>query len=159
MNEAIEHPTEPEALRLQRQFDATPSQLYRYFTEAAHLVEWFGPEGVSCTTQIFEAHVGGDYQLTFLNPDGSEIELVGRFLQLEEPNLIQMTWRWQRPDETEPDEETLVTIRLTEVGSGALLKLTHERFHESAERDRHDAGWSSSFDCLDEALSQNGTRA
>jgi uncharacterized protein YndB with AHSA1/START domain len=154
MTEAAQSTIQPEALRLQRRFDATPSQLYRYFTEAAHLVEWFGPEGVSCKTEKFEAHKGGSYELTFFNPDGSEVGLVGRFLQLEKPRLIQMTWRWQRPDETEPDEETLVTIRLAGVGSGTRLELTHERFGTVSEGGRHETGWCGSFGCLDEALSQ-----
>ena len=90
-----------------------------------------------------------------INPDGSKIRLVGEFLQLEAPDLIQMTWRWIGDEGVEPGEETLVTIRLSPIGAGTLLRLTHERFAETSERDRHNGGWSSTLDCLDELLHEH----
>ena len=157
MTEAIEPPLESEALRLVRRFDAPPGRLYLYFTDASHLARWFGPEGVSCEAVDWEPVVGRDYELVFTNPDDTTIGLVGRFLELEAPRLIKMTWQWRPADATGEEEVTLVTIRLSEVGEGSLLQLTHERFAETAERDRHDEGWTSSFDCLDEALSRGGS--
>lgn len=156
MTEAVPERTEPRSLQIQRQFAAVPSDLYRYFTEAEHLARWFGPKGVVCKDVRVDATAGGHYSLQMINPDGSEIGLVGQFQQLDPPRLIQMTWRWLREDEAEPGEETIVTIRLSPVGAGTLLRLTHERFAEVAERDRHDDGWGSTLDCLDELIEKEG---
>jgi uncharacterized protein YndB with AHSA1/START domain len=157
MTEAIHESPQRHALQMQRQFPARPEVIFRCLTEAAHLGRWFGPKNVRCGRVAVDARVGGAYAIQFINPDGSEIDLEGEFIALEAPSLVQMTWRW-RPeaapgDEDTSGEETLVTIRLSAIGDGTLLRLTHERFHETDERDRHDGGWSSSFDCLDELLS------
>ncbi len=158
MTEAARSPaTEGETLQIQRRFAATPAEIYRYFTQAEHLARWFGPKGVACGEVRVDARVGGAYRVQMLNSDGSEIVLVGRFEQLDEDRLIQMTWRWVRDEEAPPGEETLVTIRLAPVGQGTLLRLTHERFADAAERDRHDGGWASTLDCLDEYLSEKDT--
>jgi uncharacterized protein YndB with AHSA1/START domain len=158
MSEAVPEAPEPQALQIQRRFAAGRDDLYRYFTEASHLAAWFGPKGVVCKSVRADAIVGGSYAIEMVNPDGSGIVLVGRFLQLDPPQLIRMTWRWQRENEIEPDEETVVTIRLSAVGSETLLRLTHERFGEVAERDRHESGWSSTLDCLDELIAQRSTK-
>lgn len=152
MSKAMQDATEPQVLRIQRSFDADPTELFACFTQADHLAKWFGPEGVSCRNVQVDAKIGGSYQLEMVNPDGSKIGLVGKFLHLEAPTSIQMTWRWVREEEVEPGEETLVTIRLSPIGSGTLLKLTHERFADGPERDNHEQGWSSSLDCLEKLL-------
>lgn len=89
------------------------------------------------------------------NSDGTSITLVGRYLELEESSMIRMTWRWQREGETEEGEDTVVTIRFSEAKEGALLTLTHENFSQPDERDRHESGWMSSLDCLEEAIDED----
>lgn len=155
MSEVPQNMTNQQTLRIQRSFEVGPAQLYSCFTQAEHLGEWFGPKGVSCRNVEVDARVGGIYQLEMVNPDGSTIGLTGKFLQLEEPKLIQMTWRWLRQEETEPGAETLVTIHLSPQGTGTVLKLKHERFAEISERDNHESGWSSSLDCLEEQVNSS----
>ncbi len=158
MTEAMAEAPASHALQIQRRFAATPDDLYRCFTEASHLARWFGPKGVVCKDVEVDATVGGNYSIQMVNSDGSGIGLVGRFEQLEPPSLIQMTWRWLREDPADPGEETLVTIRLTPAGAGSLLRLTHERFSDVAERDRHESGWSSTLDCLDEMIEEGSPK-
>ena len=43
MSEATQEVTGPQALRIQRTFDAEPKQIYACFTQAEHLAKWFGP--------------------------------------------------------------------------------------------------------------------
>ncbi len=152
MTEALDTAPETQTLRIERHFEAKPELLYRCFLEAEHLAAWFGPERVVCSVAKVDAWVGGAYELTMHNTDGTEIGLVGQYLELEEPSLIKMTWRWKREDDSDPGEETLVTIRFKEAEGGTLMQLKHERFGESSERDRHGSGWESSFVCLDEHL-------
>ena len=52
-------------------------------------------------------------------------------------------------------QDTVVTIRFSEAKEGALLTLTHENFSQPDERDRHESGWTSSLDCLEEAIDED----
>ncbi len=155
MTEASPRVSAEHRFELLRHFDATPSQLYRYFTDPKHLSRWFGPKGVRCLNVCVDLRVGGAYRLEMHNSDGTSITLVGRYLELEESSMIRMTWRWQREGETEEGEDTVVTIRFSEAKEGALLTLTHENFSQPDERDRHESGWTSSLDCLEEAIDED----
>lgn len=44
-----------------------------------------------------------------------------------------MTWTWQ----SEPEEESLLTVTLRPSNDGTELQLTHERFPNVEERDSH----------------------
>jgi hypothetical protein len=48
----------------------------------------------------------------------------------------------------------LVTIELAEAPGGTRLELTQEGFESARARDLHGEGWSSCFDCLEEALAE-----
>ena len=50
--------------------------------------------------------------------------------------------------------ETVVTIELLETPGGTRLELTQELFESESARDWHGEGWSSSLDCLEEALAE-----
>ena len=124
---AVETPS----LEFHRSFPATCEQLYRCFTEAEQLTQWFGPEGVSCPRASVDARPGGRYRIEMANPDGSLAVVVGRFLELDPPRLIRMTWCWETWPDGPTGEESLVTIDLEPQAGGALLTLTHERLARS----------------------------
>lgn len=142
-------PDSQNTLRMQRRFKTTPDRLYECFTDAKHLAAWFGPEGVQCEDVTVDARVGGEYQLKMVGESGTINRLAGQFQTLDPPRRIQMTWQWQREPEA---SETLLTLDFSSVGDETLLELVHERFPDMAERDRHQDGWSSSFNCLEQAL-------
>ena len=48
----------------------------------------------------------------------------------------------------------MVTIELLETPGGTRLELTQELFESERARDLHGEGWSSCFDCLEEALAE-----
>lgn len=150
-------PAEPLSLELRRSFPVSCERLYRCFTEAEHLARWFGPEGVSCRRASVDARPGGSYRIEMENPDGSTAVVAGRFVELDPPRSIRMTWCWERLPEGAggPEalgEETLVTVRFEPTSDGTLLTLPHERFASEDVRSRHRAGWDGSLDGLAEYL-------
>ena len=48
----------------------------------------------------------------------------------------------------------MVTIELFERPGGTRLELSQELFESERARDLHGEGWSSCFDCLEEALAE-----
>jgi uncharacterized protein YndB with AHSA1/START domain len=123
-------------LRIERTLPAPPERVWRAFTDGAALAAWFWPASFATTARV-DARPGGELRIAA----ASGLALSGRFQTVEPPHRLAFTWRWDSDD-----EETLVTIELTETDGGTALVLTHEGFAEAATRDDHAAGWS---DCLD----------
>jgi uncharacterized protein YndB with AHSA1/START domain len=123
-------------LRIERTLPAPPERVWHALTEAAALTAWFWPANFATTARI-DARPGGELRIAAANG----LAVSGRFRTVEPPRRLVLTWRWDGDD-----EETLVTIELSEADGGTALVLTHEGFTADATRDDHRTGWS---DCLD----------
>ncbi|KAA0993204.1 SRPBCC family protein [Dyadobacter aurulentus] len=76
----------------------------------------------------------------------------GRYLQIQEPELVQLTWTTGEGG-TE-GAETVLTIALTPHGEGTFLRLTHAGFLTEASRDRHQEAWPAVLELLEERMSR-----
>jgi uncharacterized protein YndB with AHSA1/START domain len=123
-------------LRIERTLPAPPERVWHALTEAAALAAWFWPAHFATTVRI-DARPGGDLRIAAANG----LAVAGRFREVDAPRRLVLTWRWEGDD-----EQTLVTIELTETEGGTALVLTHEGFTADSTRDDHRTGWA---DCLD----------
>jgi len=133
-------------LRLERSIAATPDQVYRAWIETEALIRWFGPgNDLATVVHTIDPRVGGGYRIEMRDSSGPHV-VAGRFLELDRPNRLVFTWKW----ENDPDrgDETLVTVLLSPEGKGAHLVLLHERFASAELRDRHQKGWTGCFERL-----------
>lgn len=67
----------------------------------------------------------------------------GIFTRIEEPGLLEYTWRQEEWDKDWAD--SMVHWELAAVGDGTLVSLTHSEFPNAEERDSHDEGWDIYF--------------
>jgi uncharacterized protein YndB with AHSA1/START domain len=140
--------TEPPAVELTRELPASCGTLYRCFTEPRHIEQWFGPEGVDCEGAEVDARVDGRYRIVMRTAEGKPAIVGGRFLELDPPHHIRMTWLWEETPSGATGEESLVTLRIEPAGGGARLTLRHERIHDPDNRRSHAEGWTRSLDGL-----------
>jgi uncharacterized protein YndB with AHSA1/START domain len=124
------------ALRIERTLPAPRERVWRAFTDGASLAAWFWPAAFGTTAHV-DARPGGELRIAATNG----LAVSGRFSTVEAPRLLVFTWRWDGDD-----EQTVVTIELSEIDGGTGLVLTHDGFATDATRDDHVTGWS---DCLD----------
>ena len=99
---------------------ATPERLFDAWTRPEQLVEWWGPEGVTCIGPSVDVRVGGAYRIGNRMPDGSEIWIAGVFEAVERPHLLTYTWRIEGM-EGEPER---VTVRFEPHGTDTEVIVT-----------------------------------
>lgn len=135
-------------LSLERRFDASPADLWRAWTEPEQVRRWFGsdPGGTVSRAQL-DVRVGGSFEVTFANSNGTEHTCAGEYLVVEPVSRLAFTWRWR----SEPGVETQIWLCFAPVDGGTLQHFEH-RGLGAATAHNYAVGWQSTFDKLARAL-------
>jgi uncharacterized protein YndB with AHSA1/START domain len=64
--------TDNRELRATRNFRAPLELVYRMWTEAGHIAQWWGPRGFTTTIQKMDVRPGGEWLLVLHSPDGRD---------------------------------------------------------------------------------------
>jgi uncharacterized protein YndB with AHSA1/START domain len=146
-------PPDPDALRLERTFNAPAKAVFHTWTSAELLRRWW-PAGSDWETPVAEAdpRVGGNLRLVMRSPDGEEFGGSGEYLEIRPPQRLVFTWTW---DGHEGHEGTqVVEVEFTEQENGTtLVTLTNRGLRDEGSKRSHRAGWEASFDNLARVLS------
>jgi uncharacterized protein YndB with AHSA1/START domain len=106
-------PTLPTA-RIVRDFDASPEQVCRAFTDPELVAQWIGPRSISTRIDSWDARTGGSYRYTAVR-DGAEIAgFYGSFHEIRPGKRIVQTFTWDGM----PDGVSLETMTFTDLGNG-----------------------------------------
>lgn len=108
-------PTVP-AIRMTRDFAATPAQLLRAHTDPELYTQWVGPHGTTATIDYWDARTGGSWRFTGQHGDGSDgmtFAFRGCFHEVREDRIVQ-TFTW----EGQPDGVSLETLTFEDLGDG-----------------------------------------
>ena len=73
---------------LTRMIDAPRDLVFRAWTEAEHLSEWWGPEGFTAPKVESDARAGGSFKILMRGPDGTESEVEGTYKEFDPPNRL-----------------------------------------------------------------------
>jgi uncharacterized protein YndB with AHSA1/START domain len=108
--------------------DAPPEQVYEYFTRPEAIVRWMGEFA------LLEAKPGGRFTL---DVQGTPVR--GRYLQLDPPHRLLISWGHAGSDRLPPGAST-VEVRLTADRGGTRVELEH-RDLPAAGQPQHATGW------------------
>ncbi len=134
-------------LVLTRTLDAPRALVFRAFTDPAHLVRWWGPEGFTVPECKMDVREGGAWRTCMRSPDGNDYKVRGLYREIVKPERLVFTWAWE--DESgATGHETLVTVTFAERDGKTLLRLAHRIFESKKARDAHQQGWASTLNCL-----------
>ena len=136
-------------LQMRRSIPASRERVFRAWTDPAQLKKWFAvADGFTTPIADIDLQVGGRYRLG-MQPPGNDFPLIvgGVYREIIPPEKLVFTWRWESPDENEP--ETLVTVEFIERGDVTEVVLQHELFASEALRDKHAEGWAGCLEHLE----------
>ena len=109
--------------------DAPPERVYEYFTRPEAVVRWMGEYA------LLEPEPGGRFTL-----DVKGAPVRGRFLHLDPPHRLVISWGYAGSDRLPPGAST-VEVRITADGAGTRVDLEH-RDLPPAEQPGHATGWT-----------------
>lgn len=142
-----------------RRFDVPVERVFNAWFDPVWLGRWMfcsgeGDEHIVRFT--LDARVGGMFSFV-VNRQGTEVDHVGEYLEIDRPRLLVFTWATR---ESYP-KTSRVIVELTPCESGCEVKLTHVMGSGwSAQVDWAAEAWSKLLDALEEAIAQDGgTRA
>ena len=137
------------SLTLTREYAAPPERIWRAWTDAKALKQWWCPPGESVSAAELDVRVGGRFRICFGGADGNAHECAGTYQEVARPSKLVFTWSWPR---TTPERESLVTVLFKAKGRGTELVFRHERFFDEKARDDHKRGWTGLLEGLERYL-------
>jgi len=116
------------SVTVEREYPATPAELWSALTDPARLARWIGV--VSGTRAAFQLDMGGP---------GQDARVTGRVLACEPESRLLVSWRFAGAGETEADTELEATIE-PRGEAAAVLRLHHRRV-QAVTASVYGAGW------------------
>jgi uncharacterized protein YndB with AHSA1/START domain len=107
-------PTVP-AIRITRDFEATPAQLMRAHTDPEIFAAWIGPTNLSTRIDHWDARTGGSWRFTNIRQDENGVEeyaFRGCFHEISDRIVQTFTW------EGMPEGVALETLTFEDLGDG-----------------------------------------
>ena len=134
-----------EKLELRRTYPAPRDKVFRAWTNAEAVKQWFPPPGYEAGPTTIDLRPSGAYRWGLRKlPDGEPFFSTGKFVEIDPPRRLVCTWRWSSAPES---METILTVEFQDRGGGTEVVIRHERFPDVNMRNEHEQGWSH---CLDQ---------
>jgi uncharacterized protein YndB with AHSA1/START domain len=150
-----ETPAADTKLDISRIFKAPRSKVWEAWTDPAAIAQWWGPQGMTPIVEKFEAKVGKVYRTGMRAANGDTFWVSGSFKEVVREQRLVFSWAWDHGDR----HVTTVTVSFADVPGGTKVRLVHELFLTKEDRDNHKTGWTSSLECLKNALQGRGKAA
>lgn len=109
--------------------EASPEEVFEYFTEAEALASWMGDRAV------VEPEVGGRFIVHF-----EDRVVEGRYVAIEFPRRVVVTWGRHGSVRLPPGGSTL-EVSFTAEANGTRVTVVHDGLPD-LERELHEAGWA-----------------
>lgn len=113
---------------------AAPRELvFKAWTDARHLPQWWGPEGFMITTREIDIRVGGAWRFIMHGPDGTDYNNKIAYREIVEPSLIAYSLGDDESEHAQvqvtfeqQENFTLLTMRMTFPSAEALQQSVEE---------------------------------
>ena len=137
------------SLRLTRMIQADPTKVFEAWTDPKQLNLWSAPEPMDVEAEV-DLRVGGRYRILMKGTDGGVFTAVGEYREIDPPNRLSYTWKWE---ETGNDYyDTLVTVEFHDREGATEVVLIHDLFPDAEITGKHNEGWTSCLTRLEKVF-------
>jgi uncharacterized protein YndB with AHSA1/START domain len=138
-------------IRIERIFNAPRDRVWKAFTDAKQLAQWWG-RGHTLDIERLEVERGGHWRFVEHAPEGPQ-GFEGRFREVTPPERLVQTFEWDGM----PGYVTVNTVTFQDLGDGRTLVITESQFFTTEERDGMvksgmEGGLKESYAALDRLL-------
>ncbi|MGO4716309.1 SRPBCC family protein [Bradyrhizobium sp. 2TAF24] len=136
---------------LSRFIAAPRARVWRAWTEAEHLMKWWGPNGFTTPVCAIDAQQGGALHIVMRGPDGVEYAMRGTYSDVVPPSRLGYTFQaFDADGRVALDGHTLVTFADDQGGTQLVI---HSRATALVAHARHmldgmEPGWTQTIDRL-----------
>lgn len=139
-------------VRIVREFDALPEQVFRAHTDPELVVQWLGPRRHAMRIDHYDCRTGGSYRYVHAS-GGNEFGFRGCFHEVRPSQLIVQTFTF----EGMPDGVALERLAFEDLGAGRTRLTATSLVHSFEDRDAFlaggmEGGVRESYERLDELL-------
>src|SRR6516162_8172147 len=146
-------------ITITRVFDAPRALVFKAWTDASELAQWWGPKGFTNPVCELDVRVGGAIRIHMCSPDGSVYPMRGEFREIVPPERLVFT-NIAVDAADKPIIEGLTTVTFTERGGNTTMTLdTRGRAvvdYAVGYLRGMEMGWSGSIDKLETLLARGG---
>lgn len=142
----------PTSLVVSRTYPASAERVFKAWTDANQLGQWFAPTDDYTTHASVDLRVGHEYRIVITHKGGNVHAILGTYRVIDPPRKLVYTWRWDGG----PATDTLVTVDFTPRGESTEVTITHEQFVTTEDRDKHNEGWNGCLNRLQRTLTSAG---
>lgn len=122
---------------------ADPETVWRDWTDATALAEWFWPPRLETVATV--DHEAGTWRV---RSDVAGIGATGKVRFWDPPERLELSWRWDGEE-----SKTDVTLDIEPTDGGTEVRVRQGTFTVDTERDEHVQGWT---DCLARLVERHG---
>jgi uncharacterized protein YndB with AHSA1/START domain len=144
-------------LVIERVFDASPSLVFKAWTDPKHVAQWWGPKGFTSPVCEMDARPGGAIRIVMRAPDGAEHPITGVFREVVEPKRLVFT-TVAVDAACNPIIDGLTTVTFAEHGGNTKLTLRRRAVAlngvAASMLAGMQTGWTQSLDRLAEHLAR-----
>lgn len=146
----VQTEVEPQPVRIEWAFDAPPETIWAAWTDSRIVRRWFGsdPNGEVLAAHL-DARVGGRFEVTFANGDGTQYTAMGVYRRVEPFRHLEFSWQWKN----EP-VQTFIRIEMSPEGAGTHMNFEHAGLIHLSTHD-YASGWRSTFEKMEKAISSD----
>lgn len=136
-------------LEMKRHFSAPPEMVFAFITKAEHVVQWWGPEGITLGEHQLDLTKPGPWDSVMLGEGDARYKVTGEVLTVEPEQSVTFTWAWHDDDDQRGAESTVHFSVVSDGQGGTNFTMLHSGLADDDAKDNHQGGWTSSFNKLE----------
>ncbi len=146
-------------ITLVRSYDAAPEIVFKAWTDAPQVAEWWGPHGFTNPVCEVDARPGGIVRIDMQAPDGTAFPMTGVCREVTAPERIVLATRAFLDEQGRAQLSGVITAAFSRREGGGTELTLHATAAISTEElagalEGMDAGWGESLDRLAEFLAK-----